>query len=85
MNRREVDVLTAYLCDARSQRDIQEKILGIDAPTRGGEYEVMRMLRRYGITGKYKGCLRGKSFDPEALIRVGNIGTYLQWLNRRKR
>ena len=78
MNRKEVDVLTAYLCEARSQRDIQEKILGIDAPTRGGGYETMRMLRRYGITGKHKGCLRGRSFDPESLIRVGNIGIYLQ-------
>lgn len=78
MNRKEVDVLTAYLCEGRSHRDIQEKILGIDAPSRGGGYEAMRILHRYEITGKYKGCLRGRSFDPEALIRVGNIGTYLQ-------
>ena len=78
MNRKEVDVLTAYLRDARSHRDIQERILGIDAPIRGGGYETMRILHRYGITGRYKGCLKGKSFDPEALIRFGNIGTYLQ-------
>ena len=78
MNRKEGEVLTAYLCEARSQREIQEKILGIDAPTRGGGYESMRILHRYGITGKYKGCLRGRSFDPKALIRIGNIGTYLQ-------
>jgi hypothetical protein len=78
MNRKELEVLTAYLCEARSQRNIQEKIFGIDAPTRGGGYETMRILRQYGITGKNKGCLRGRSFDPEALIRVGNIGTYLR-------
>ena len=78
MNQREVNVLTAYLCEARSHRNIQEKILGIDAPTRGGGYETMRILHRYGITAKYKGYFRNKSFDPEALIRVGNIGTYLQ-------
>lgn len=78
MNQKEVNVLTAYLCEARSHRHIQQKILGIDAPTRGGGYEAMRILHRYGITGKYKGCLRGRSFDPESLVRVGNIGIYLR-------
>jgi hypothetical protein len=78
MNRHEAAVLRAYLCDGWSHREIQERILGIDAPTRGGGFETMKILHQYGITGEYKACLRGRAFDPEALVAAGYIGIYLR-------
>jgi len=78
MNRHDAAVLKAYLCDGWSHRQIQEQILGIDAPTRGGGYEAMRILHKYGVTGEYKALMRGKSLDAQVLISVGNIEAYLR-------
>ncbi len=58
MNRQEAQVIKAYLCDGWSHRRIQEQILGIDAPVRGGGYEAMKILHGYGITGEYKSALK---------------------------
>jgi hypothetical protein len=78
MNQQEASVLKAYLCDGWSHRKIQERILGIEAPERGGGFEAMKILHQYGITGEYKSSLRGRSFDSEALAAAGNIRNYLR-------
>lgn len=71
-------VLEAYLCYGWSQRKIQEDVLGIDAPERGGGYEAMKILHSYGIVGEHKYALRGKKFDPQAFEAAGSIRTYLR-------
>jgi len=78
MNQQEAAVLKAYLCDGWSHREIQERILGIDAPTRGGGYVAMQILHQYGITGESKSSLRGKDFDPKAFEAAGSIRAYLR-------
>lgn len=78
MNRQEAAVIKAYLCDGWSHRRIQEQILGIDAPVRGGGYEAMKILHVYGITGEYKSSLKGLTFDPDAFEAAGNIRNYLR-------
>ena len=78
MKAKEVEVLRAYLCDGWSHRRIQEVILGIAAPERGGGYEAMRLLHEYGVTGEYKSCLRGRKFDAQAFEMAGNIQNYLR-------
>jgi hypothetical protein len=47
MNQKNAAVLRAYLCDGWSHRRIQEEILGIEAPLRGGGYETMKILHDY--------------------------------------
>lgn len=78
MNRQHAAVLKAYLCDGWSHRQIQERILGIDAPERGGGYEAMRILHGYGVTGEYKSSLYGRTFNPEAFESSGNIRNYCE-------
>lgn len=78
MNEQEVAVLKAYLCDGWSQRQIQEAILGIEAPIRGGGYETMRTLRKFGVTGEYKACLKGRKFNAKAFEAAGNIKNHLR-------
>ena len=51
----EIKVCLAYLRDSKSHRSIQEEILGIPAPLRGGGYEAMRLLHSNGIYGHHKG------------------------------
>jgi putative restriction endonuclease len=78
MTKLEASVIKAYLCEGWSHRKIQETILGIEAPVRGGGYEAMRILHKYGITGEYKACLKGKPFDPKVFDAAGNIQNYLR-------
>ncbi|NLF82380.1 MAG: hypothetical protein GX568_00150 [Candidatus Gastranaerophilales bacterium] len=52
------DVLKAYLIDGLSHRKIQERILNMEAPARGGGFEAMNILHEFGITGEYKGILK---------------------------
>jgi putative restriction endonuclease len=78
MNRQEAEVIRAYLCEGWSHRRIQERILGIDAPERGGGYEAMKILHVYGITGEYKSALKGRTFDADAFEAAGNIRNYLR-------
>lgn len=78
MKAKDAEVLKAYLCSGWSQRRIQEEILGIDAPERGGGYEAMKILQSYGITGEHKSALRGKKFDPQAFEDSGSIRNYLR-------
>jgi hypothetical protein len=65
------EVIKAYLLDAKSHRLIQEEILEMDAPTRGGGYVTMKILHKYGINGDKKGALVGKILDEEILKATG--------------
>jgi len=38
----------------------------------------MRILHEYGITGEYKGCLKGRAFDATAFESARNIQSYLR-------
>ena len=52
MTKKEIAVLEAYLCQGWSHRQIQQDILGIEAPERGGGFETMKVLHGYGVTGE---------------------------------
>jgi hypothetical protein len=64
-------VIRAYLFDAKSHRAIQEEILNIPAPTRGGGFVVMEILHYYGIDGNKKGILKEKSLSEELKNATG--------------
>jgi serine/threonine protein kinase len=77
MKDRDIAVVKAYLCDGWSHRKIEQEILGLHAPVRGGGFEAMTILRRYGITGEHKSCLQGKGFDRRAFETAGDVQKYL--------
>lgn len=58
-------VIKSYLIEAKSHRYIQEKVLGIDAPARGGGFVAMQILHHYGICGDKKGILKRSSLESE--------------------
>jgi len=60
-----LNVIKAYLFDAKSHRDIQKDVLNLPAPTNGGGYVVMDILHHYGIGGDKKGVLIGRDIDSE--------------------
>jgi hypothetical protein len=60
-----IKIIEAYLIHGLAQRDIQESILGIDAPIRGGGFKAMTILHELGITGEKKGILKYKDIDDE--------------------
>jgi len=64
-------VIRAYLIEAKSHRRIQEEILKIDAPARGGGFVTMQILHHYGIRGNKKGILVQNSFEEELLKAEG--------------
>lgn len=67
-------VLRAFLVDGNSYRDIQRKILGLDAPVRGGGYAAMNIVHKYGITKVHKAIFSGQNISKENLIKyVKNI------------
>ena len=78
MNDLHLSIAEAYLCNGWSHRKIQEKIMGIDAPERGGGFEAMTILHGLGIFGEHKNLLRGKSFDKIAFARAMNLEAYLR-------
>lgn len=53
----EFKVLKSFLVESKSHRWIQENILGVVAPERGGGYETMQILHAYDIKGDLKGTL----------------------------
>jgi putative restriction endonuclease len=61
----EAQVIKAYLIDGHSHRRIQEEILDIPAPARGGGFEAMKILHSYGIQGDKKAILCSNSFEEE--------------------
>lgn len=64
-------VIHAYLFEAKSHRRIQEEILMIDAPARGGGFVTMQILHHYAIHGNKKGILIHNSFEEELLKAEG--------------
>lgn len=67
-------VLRAFLVDGNSYRDIERKILGLDAPVRGGGYAAMNIVHKYGITKVHKAIFSGQNISKENLIKyVKNI------------
>lgn len=61
----EAKVIYAFLRDGKSHRRIQEEILKIEAPVRGGGFETMKILHRYGIDGSKKGILASVDIETE--------------------
>ena len=78
MNEIDFRVIEAYLNNSWSQRDIQEEILGINAPTRGGGYKAMEILHRYGISKEYKGVLANQNLDRQLFEESRTIDEYLR-------
>lgn len=76
------EVIKAYLIDKKSHREIQEEILEIDAPTRGGGFVAMDILHYYGIDGDKKGSLVGKDLDIELSTATGNYKKALELLEK---
>ncbi len=74
----EIAVIEAYLCQGWSHRKIQEEILGIEAPVRGGGFKTLEILHAYGVTKEYKSIFKNKYFDSELFKKAGNIQNYLR-------
>ncbi len=47
--------LKAYLFDGYSFRKLEEKIMGIKSPARGGGFKAQRLIRSYNISNSQKG------------------------------
>ena len=58
-------VIYAYLKKSLSHRKIQSKILGEEAPARGGGFLAMEILHDYEIEGEKKGILNKTQFSVE--------------------
>lgn len=80
----DVQVIKAYLMDSKSHRRIQEEILQMDAPARGGGFEAMKILHAYGIKGDKKGILAKSSIDDEYSKAIGSYRTALMLMKRFK-
>ena len=52
--------------------------MGIDAPERGGGFEAMTILHGYGVYGKHKNILRGKSLDRALFKKAKHLESYLK-------
>lgn len=61
-------VISAYIVNGWSHREIQKKILGLPAPSNGGGFVAMDILHYYGIKGEHKGILSNNmNFDLSQL------------------
>jgi putative restriction endonuclease len=81
MNEIDFEVIEAYLINGWSHRRIQSEILGIEAPERGGGFETMQILHRFGITGEFKNILAGQELNRELFQQSQNIEIYLDNIN----
>jgi 5-methylcytosine-specific restriction endonuclease McrBC GTP-binding regulatory subunit McrB len=75
-------VIRAYLFDSKSHRRIQEEILKIDAPARGGGFIAMQILHSYEIDGSKKGIIKTISFDEEYSKAIGNYKKALDLIKK---
>ena len=66
-----IKTIKAYLVDGWSYRRIQEDILGIPAPERGGGFEAMKILHHFGIKGDKKEALMHANVDEEIKRATG--------------
>jgi putative restriction endonuclease len=80
MNEIDFKVIEAYLIHGWSHRKIQSEILEIEAPERGGGFEAMQILHRFGITGEFKNILAGQELNRELFQQSNNIEIYLDRL-----
>lgn len=76
------EVIKAYLIDKKSHREIQQEILKIDAPARGGGFIAMDILHNYNISGDKKGFLIGKNLDDEIILAAGDFKRGLEILKK---
>ncbi len=67
MTETEYQVIIAFVRNGWSHRKIQEVILKIPAPERGGGFEAMKILHKYGIYGEHKSILKGRDVSKEIL------------------
>ena len=67
MTEKEYQVMVAFMRDGWTHRKIQEVILKISAPERGGGFEAMKILHKYGIYGEHKSILKGRDVSKEIL------------------
>lgn len=72
MNKVEFDVLKSYLVESKSHRYIQENILHIDAPARGGGFETMKILHSFDVRKEHKGLLSGYDVTEKNIIALLN-------------
>jgi len=75
-------VIKAYLVESKSHRRIQEEILKIDAPVRGGGFVAMNILHHFGIDGAKKGILNRSSLEEEYKNAVGSYKKALELLEK---
>ena len=80
MNEIDFRVIEAYLINGWSHRRIQSDILKIEAPLRGGGYEAIGILHRFGITGEFKNILKGQELNKDLFLQSQNIEIYLNKL-----
>lgn len=73
-----LSIAEAYLCNGWSHRKIQEEIMGIEAPERGGGFEAMNVLHGLGIFGEHKNILNGEFFNKISFAKAGNLQDYLR-------
>jgi hypothetical protein len=75
-------VIRAYLIDSLSHRKIQEEILKVEAPVRGGGFIAMEILHYYGISGNKKGVLKTNSYREEISVASGKYKEALEIIQR---
>lgn len=59
------NLIIAYLYEGKTQREIQNEILNLPAPVRGGGFVAMDILHHYGITGKKEVYYRKRLFSKK--------------------
>ena len=73
-----LNVIKAYLFEAKSHRDIQKEVLNLPAPTNGGGFIAMDILHHYEIRGDKKGVLTERDIDSEIKEAKGMYGDALK-------
>jgi hypothetical protein len=73
-----INVVSAYLYEGLSHRQIQREILGLPAPPRGGGFIAMDLLHYFGIDGSKKSILKSVNIIDEINNSDGNYREVLQ-------
>ena len=72
MNEKEYMVIKAYLQESWSHRKIQKDVLRLDAPVRGGGFEAMTILHKFGLKKEHKGKPKGQDLTKSELVNLLN-------------
>lgn len=75
-------IINAFLREAKSHRAIQEEVLNIPAPPRGGGFITMEILHHYNIRGDKKGILIERPLLEEKNCATGMYKYALELLER---